>query len=69
MKPEEIEAWYDAEKEKLFAQLTAEISAGKDRKIGEANFHKRFMELHKRYSQQVAKSLETALRQKKSGKR
>jgi hypothetical protein len=57
MDEDEIEQWYDAEKEKALEEYTTALEGGKDRKEAEKEFNLKIMEIMKRYNQLMAENL------------
>lgn len=57
MKQEEIEAWYEAEKEKATAQFGKALNNGKDRDEEEKKFKTKMKELHRKYEDMMLNNI------------
>jgi len=54
---EEIDAWYEEQKQRLLNEYIEGLEQGKDRKQLQADFEKRMKQLHQQYEKLSIKSL------------
>jgi len=55
MKINEVEEWYDSEKEKLTQEYVDALEKKQDSKKTELKFHRKFKILHKQYEDEIKK--------------
>ncbi len=63
MDEDEVQNWYEEEKQRLFDMYTKDLEDGKDRQVSEKKFHTKMESVMKQFNEKMDKAIKSKERQ------